>query len=326
MSVVETGITVVAPDATACPLCAAHEARPARARADRSDTLFPWVLALTVATVVASVGVGSDRWFGLGSIAGLIAGATLAVVSVRRAVAGARATGERAIAALNEEADTRVGMVIRQFEWAVNDLATLKRELDRAEVTANLLVVEGRGRERHIKKLERQLAEANDRLGRLSAFARAAEAGAAAVAETAGGALPFRWGLHHDGAGTRLELDCDVRYPATRIRVIDRAGMTTLTSMTAMHSGSGTLCFALADPPQELVADLEAGREPSYRLQVLADGDWRPVRLEDSGRRTRLVTDKQGRLYRVNELVLARRPAVAFNPFDGASDGSLYSL
>lgn len=60
-----------------------------------------------------------------------------------------------------------------------------------------------------------------------------------------------------------------------------------------MHSGDGVLCFALADPPAEILADLDAGREPTYQLQALRDGE---------------------------------RRAAAFNTFDLTSDGVLLPL
>lgn len=327
MSVVEAGIPVVAPDATACPLCATHSTTRAARRPDRYEALLPWAAVFGAAVVLASVGVGSDRWFGTGAVAGLIAGATLAILNVRRALGAARAAHDVTVAELGEEADTRVSMVVRQFEWAINDLAKLKRSQERAQVTADLLVVQGRGRERHIKKIERELADARERMARLAAFANTVQDERAAVnIEGATDAIPFRWGTHAESGASRLELECDIRHRITRVRVIDRAGITKVKSATPMHSGDGALCFALADPPAELVADLDAGRTPAYRLQALRDGEWLPLRLEDSGRRTRVVIDKQGRVYRMNDALVSERRAAAFNPFDLTSDGTFFSL
>lgn len=327
MSVVEAGIAVVAPDAaTACPLCATHGATSPSRPSDRYETLLPWAAAMTGAIVLASVGLGADRSFGTGSVAGLVAGAALAALTVRRALGAARSAHARRVAELNEEADTRVSMVIRQFEWAINDLAKLKREHDRARVTADLLVVQGRGRERHIKKLERDLADTHERVERLAAFAHAVQQHGAIPEETTETTVPFRWGTHVDGEASRLELECDVRYRVARVRIIDRAGITKMKSATAVHSGDGTLCFALADPPAELVEDLEAGRQPAYRLQAMCAGEWLPIRVSDSGRRTRLITDKQGRVYRVYDVAIAERRTVTFNPFDLTSDGTFFSL
>lgn len=327
MSVVEAGISVVAADAPACPLCASRGAKPAPARVDRYELVLPWAAAMTGAVIAASVGIATGSLFGSGAVAGLLAGAGLAALTVRRTSAASEIAHHRAIEDLNEEADTRVSMVIRQFEWAINDLARVKREHDRARVTADLLLVQGRGRERHIKKLERDLAQARDRVERLAAFAHAVQQGhALAEAERTDDTVPFRWGMHVDGDTSRLELECDIRYRATRVRVIDRAGIPKIRSATAMHSGDGALCFALAHPPAELLADLDAGREPAYRIQAHADGAWQPVRLLDTGRRTRVMTDKQGRAYRVNDVTIDDRRALAWNPFDLTSDGTFFSL
>ncbi len=327
MSVVEAGISVVAADAPACPLCASHGPNPTAARVDRYELVLPWAAAMTGAVIVASLGIATGSLFGSGAVAGLAAGAALAALTVRRTSLASEAAHHRAIDDLNEEADTRVSMVVRQFEWAINDLARVKREHDRAQVTADLLVVQGRGRERHIKKLERDLAEARERVERLAVFAHDVHQGYAdPEVERTDRTVPFRWGTHFDGGVSRLELECDLRYRPTRVRVIDRAGITKIKSATPMHSGDGALCFALADPPTELLADLDAGREPAYRIQAHADGEWQPVRLLDSGRRTRVITDKQGRVYRVNDVTLDDRRASAWNPFDLTSDGTFFSL
>lgn len=332
MSVVEAGIQVSAVTAGTCPLCssaASHESHRSPVAVDRRDDLLPWAIGLTTAVVIASVGIGSDRWFGIGAVAGLLSGAGLAVQSVRAAVRARKDAHDRAIRALSDDADGRVATVIRQFEWAVNDVAKLKREHDRAEVTADLLVVQGRARERHVRKLDRELQEARQRAASAAATTRSSPRAEfdPGVADAAG-ALRFGWGLHHDGDVTRLELECDVRARATRVRIVDHAGTVTAKSMTPMHSGDGSLCFALADLPADLIADLDAGRETAYRLEVLCDYEWRPALLEDTGRRTKLVTDKQGRPFRVTAArTAAQRPAIApHNPFDYTFDSSVVTL
>ena len=42
-------------------------------------------------------------------------------------------------------------------------------------------------------------------------------------------------------------------------------------------------------------------REPNYLIEALVQYEWKPTRLEDSGRRTRIVADNQGRFYRVTD-------------------------
>ena len=323
MGVVDAGVTVVAHDADACALCAANARgahAPVPAGRDRRDDILPWAIALTIGVLVASFGVGGDRWLGLGAIVGVIVGGALAYQAVGHAVGESHLEHEKAVRSLSAESDDRVAMVIRQFEWAVNDVAKLKREQDRAQVTADLLVIQGRARERHIRKLERQLAEARRRDEQVAA----PDAPRAEFDTTAAdGGVHFTWGLHLDGATLRLELECAIATRATRIRVTDRYGTTVLKSSTPMHTGDGSLSFALADPPADLVEDLEAGREVAYRLQAMCDYEWRPIVLEDTGRRTRMVMDKRGQLFRVTApLVTTMTP----NPFDLTADSAFFTL
>jgi hypothetical protein len=321
VGVVEAGIPA-AHEATACALCAAQSSTAhshAPAKRDRRDELLPWAVALTVGVLITSFGVGGDRWLGLGVVGGIVVGGAFAWQNLRHVRTESRLAHEEQIAALNTEADDRVAMVIRQFEWAVNDVAQLKRDQDRAQVTADLLVVQGRARERHIKKLERELAEARRTDSPAGQDSPRAEFDAA-VEDTA---VRFHWGLHFDGSVLRLELACDTSTRATRVRVIDRYGMTLLKSFTPMHPGDGSLSFALADPPADLVEDLEAGRVISYQLQALCDYEWRPLRLEDSGRRTKVVMDRSGRQFRVSAPFMTTTTP---NPFDMTSDSAFFTL
>jgi hypothetical protein len=312
-------------EATACPLCSAtasHENHAPKTVVDRRDDLVPWTIALTAAVLVASVGIGTDRWFGIGAVVGLGAGALCAWESVRSIVRLRAKVQEREVKALNDDADGRVSMVIRQFEWAVNDVAKLRREHERAEVTTDLLIVQGRAREKHIKKLEREILESREREAKLAAGARSAErAEFEEAGYDTGRAIRIHWGLHYEDSSTRLELACDARaYRPTRLRIVAPDETVQTKSMTPMHSGDGSLYFALNEPSPELIADMESGNEHGYRLEAQCDYEWRPVRLEDTGRRTRMRHDKNGRRFRVSAAPAPRAvaaPAVAsYNPFD----------
>jgi hypothetical protein len=327
VSVVEAGIQARAAEADACPLCtadASHESHTPKPAVDRRNDLVPWAVSLTAAVLFASVGIGTDRWFGIGAVAGLGAGALCAWQSVRWAVRLRAKAHEREVKALNDDADGRVGMVVRQFEWAVNDVAKLRRDHERAEVTADLLVVQGRAREKHIRKLEREILESREREARLAAATHATErAEFEQGGDDASRAIRIRWGIHYEDSSTRLELACDARaYRPTRLRIVAPDGTVQTKSMTPMHSGDGSLYFALAEPAAGLIADMESGNESGYRLEAQCDYEWRPVRLEDTGRRTRLRHDKHGRTYRVSDAPAitpraAAAPAlVTHNPFD----------
>ena len=331
MSVVEAGMKVSAVEETACPLCSAESAHDGHREplpADRRDQLLPWAIALTTGVLLASVGIGSDRWFGIGAVMGLLAGGGLALQSVRTAVRERQAEHDRVVRELNNDADGRVQMVIRQFEWAVNDVAKLTRDQERAQVTADLLVVQGRARERHVRKLERQILEAREREAMRAAAPRSSErAEFEPASDDRVGAVRVSWGLHHDGQSTLLELECDSQtYRPKRLRVVDPTGAVCSNSMTAMHSGDGSLCFALAEPPAELLADLVAGRAPRHQIEAQYDYEWRAVRLEDTGRRTRIVMDRHGREFRVTDAPHRMPLSVLHNPFDHSSDSAFVTL
>ncbi len=172
MGMVDPELISMAHDASACALCAANAAvgrERATARRDRRSEVLPWAGALTLGVLIAVFGVGGDRWLGLGAVAGVLVGAAIARYAVHRALAQVRAAHEQTVVDLKRDADDLAAMVMRQFEWAVNDVAALKREQDRAQVTADLLVVQGRARERHIRKLEHELIAEREHAAAMSA-------------------------------------------------------------------------------------------------------------------------------------------------------------
>lgn len=264
--------------------------------------LGPWAIALTSAVIVAVVGAGAARWFGVGVAAGLLASAACAWVTLRGLVAGLVATHEKRIAGMADEGDARVETVIRQFEWAVRDVVRLKADTERAEAAADALVDRARHRERYVERLERELFAARERLADVAVKAHEDEIVRIVEVTPAPDIVPFRWALHNDGYRTNLELESAVSaHRPTRVRVVDADGEIVLTSGTPMRHPDGAVGFTLARPPVELVLDLDAGREGAFHLEALVDGEWLDVSLEDSGRRTKVTYDKQGRLYRVSD-------------------------
>lgn len=296
-------MATVVSDTTACPLCSSHSAEHPTVAHDRRDDLIPWAILLTGGVVVASLGIGVERWFGLGAVAGLVAGAGCAWITVRSALRRRRAGHARELAAMAEDGDSRVATVIRQFEWAVNDVVKLKRDNERMEAVADALMERARQRERYVEKLERQLFETRERL--VSVVATSADTERPEfdpLAEAMAGIVPFRWALHNDRYQVNLELECGITsHRPTRVRLVDAEGNVVITSGTPMWNEDGHASFTLATPPTDLILDLDAGREPRYTFEALSDYEWKAVRLEDSGKRTKIVTDKQGRLYRVSD-------------------------
>lgn len=302
MSVVEAGLVTVAPDVAACPLCATRHASPEANAPDRRDEVIPWAALLASAVVVASIGIGAARWFGLGAAAGLVAGAACAWLTIRSALAKRATTHSRQLAALAADGDSRVETVIRQFEWAVNDVVKLKGDIERAETAADALVARATHRERYVQQLERELFETRQRLATLLVKDLDGEIMSPLEIEPSPDVVPFRWALHHDGYRANLELECGITaHRPARVRIVDAAGEVVMVSGTPMRSEDGSVGFTLANPPAGLVADLDAGRECSFHLEALVDREWKHVALEDTGRRTKVIYDKQGRLYRVND-------------------------
>ena len=310
MSVVTTDLPRTIVTADDCPACAREAAGKAKASRGLRDDVIPWAIAFTVGVVAACVGAGADRWFGLGVVAGLLAGGACAWFSVRESMHENVVAHEHSISALEVDADERVASVVRQFEWAVNDIAKLKRDAERAGLTAELLLQRSRERDAQIRQLEHDLTETRERLAISMAPVRRVERSEFDVDVDAIPAVPFHWALHNDGYGVNLEMECANGQSPIRVRIVDEEGNVAMTSSTPMYNDDGTPGFSLYRPPVQLLVDIDTGAMPKYRFEALVDLEWMPVRMQDTGRRTRSAFDKRGQLYRVNaEDVYARARA-----------------
>jgi hypothetical protein len=283
-----------------CPMCNAPHPKsnehtsPVKQRTD----LLPWTVVVTAAVVITAMGAGVERWFGVGAVSGLLAGIACAWVSFQAARRNRGAAHARELTSLAEDADVRVQSVIKQFEWAVNDVVKVKRDAERAQGAADALMERSRERERYVKKLERQIFELREQV------AHYPQPVAVPAADDFDGTdsshVPFRWALHIDGAKATLELETGVTlHRPSRVRIVDRDGQVTAVSGVAVLLADGGYGFTVEEPPIDLVTDLDARREPNYLIEALVQYEWKPTRLEDSGRRTRIVADNQGKFYRV---------------------------
>jgi hypothetical protein len=283
-----------------CAMCnAPHPTsnEPLSAVKQRTD-LLPWAVVVTASVVITVMGAGVERWFGVGAVSGLLAGIACAWVSFQAARRNRGAAHARELTSLAEESDTRVQSVIKQFEWAVNDVVKVKRDAERAQGAADALMERSRERERYVKKLERQIFELREQV------ANYPQPVAVPAPEDFDGAestqVPFRWALHIDGSKATLELETGVTlHRPSRVRIVDRDGQVTAVSGVAVLLADGGYGFTIEEPPIDLVTDLDARREPNYLIEALVQYEWKPTRLEDSGRRTRIIADNQGKFYRV---------------------------
>ena len=282
---------------------------PAKQRTD----LLPWAIVGTAAVVITAMGAGPERWFGVGAVSGLLAGLACAWVTFQAARRNRGAAHVRELATLKEEADVRVQSVITQFEWAVNDVVKLKRDADRAQAAADALMERSRERERYVKKLERQVFELRDQVAHNPQPLNAPSENLFEGPDP--NHVPFRWALHIDGSKATLELETGVTLDRpSRVRIVDRDGQVTAVSGVPVLLADGGYGFTVEEPPIDLVSDLDARREPNYLIEALVQYEWKPTRLEDSGRRTRLVADNQGRFYRVADAADAAQALAAKAP------------
>ena len=298
-----------------CSLCSAPHpksdghASPVKQRTD----LLPWAVVATAAVVITAMGAGTERWFGVGAVSGLVAGIACAWVSFQAARRNGGAAHVRELTSLAEDADSRVQSVIKQFEWAVSDVVKLKRDAERAQGAADALMERSRERERYVKKLERQIFELRAQVAHSPQPVTSSSPDDLFDGPDSSH-VPFRWALHIDGTKATLELETGVTlHRPSRVRIVDRDGQVTAVSGVPVLLADGGYGFTVEEPPIDLVTDLDARREPNYLIEALVQYEWKPTRLEDSGRRTRIVADNQGRFYRVADAadaaqVFAARP------------------
>jgi hypothetical protein len=298
-----------------CSLCNAPHPKsdgPASPVKQRTD-LLPWAVVATAAVVITAMGAGPERWFGVGAVSGLVAGVACAWVSFQAARRNRGAAHVRELTSLAEDADSRVQSVIKQFEWAVSDVVKLKRDAERAQGAADALMERSRERERYVKKLERQVFELREQVAH-SPQPVTPSAPDDLFDGPDSSHVPFRWALHIDGTKATLELETGVTlHRPSRVRIVDRDGQVTAVSGVPVLLADGGYGFTVEEPPIDLVTDLDARREPNYLIEALVQYEWKSTRLEDSGRRTRIVADNQGRFYRVADAadaaqVFAARP------------------
>jgi len=291
-------------NADGCRLCAETRAPGAGTvfAARQLRHILPLAVAATAGLALALVDRGPAGLLGAGVTAGIFACGVYVWYGRQTLLLSAHEAHASELAALAEDADIRVELVVKQFEWAVGDVAKLRRNLDQAEASVQALTERGREREHQNEQLVRQISRLRERLAEIAMEASLTQAGKELPPRPLFEAIYFTWGVHFDGPRARLELQTAANSESpTRLRVMDRDGQVVAVSGMAVVSLEGTLEFQL-EPPLDLIADLDEGHEINYAIEGLVETEWKPVRLKDSGRRTRSVVDVQGRLSRASEV------------------------
>jgi len=259
----------------------------------------PLAIAGAASLALAVFEGGPAGWLGAGVAAGISVCAVYVWSARRSLLLSAHEAHTKELEAVVQAADSRVELVVTQFEWTVADIATLRNRLEQTEASARTLTERGREREHHNEQLVRQISRLRERLAEIAMAASLTQAGKDLPPSPLFEAIYFTWGLHLDGPRARLELQTAASGESpTRVRVMDRDGQIVAVSGTAIVSDDGNLEFQL-EPPLDLVADLDESREIDYAIEALVEDEWKPVRLRDTGRRTTSVVDIQGRLSRV---------------------------
>jgi len=109
------------------------ESVPTRTRRQRLGAMVPWLASLAVFGAGAVTLDGLERALAVGAFSASCFGALLAVAQVRRTMSSMRGwMGERE-SALSTFADDRAAAVARQFQWAVEELVSVRAELRKAD-------------------------------------------------------------------------------------------------------------------------------------------------------------------------------------------------
>ena len=293
-----------------CALCDAHSKAAERHTARphvRTMRYLPWIAPLVFCALFAPFVDGAARGLLVGTVLGLSAGAGLAVLATRVNRHIAATTLASATEELKAEADQRVAMVIRQFEWAVNDVANLRDALKRAQdsrATAEANELRLKRRQYH---LERQLYEARMTIGEYSrALGSETETPdeEPTVLPTGDDLLvPLTWRVFEENLLTWLRFESAGIVPS-QIRIMNEHESVIAISAHAMDTlKEGAQVSLVLRAPDHVVATLEGRHQGRFTFEALVDDTWCKVELKAGGRVA--SKDKRSRVWRPED---DRRP------------------
>ena len=283
-----------------CALClAAAQPRTARPRDTRfrpvADAILPWLLALGLVVPFALAVDGEARLMASGVAAGLLVGAAFAWDLHRRDRATGLAATARVRTELGLESDARANVVVVQFEWAMNDIATLRGKLEKAEREAREHEQHAFAAERDLRRIEQHL-RVRDRRSAVRVVADAARPEIVPELET----IKLRATLNDAGPLAWLDLQADdADSLPSRVRVFERGGNVICVSDPAVHgvSADGVAHAASLRMPLApyLASAVRQGTLNDYRFEALVAHRWIGVKLVAS---SASFKDKRGRVYR----------------------------
>ena len=287
--------------ADACRLClAAAQPRAKHPRDTRfrplADALLPWLLAFGFLVPLAIAVDGEARIFSSGVACGVLIGAAFAWQLHRRDRATGLAATARVRTEVGLESEGRANAMLVQFEWAMNDIATLRTKIDRAEREAREHAQHAFVAERDLRRIEQHL-RVRDRRHAVRAVAEAPAPETAPAAEV----IKLRCKLNDAGPLAWLELQADdVDNLPSRVRVFERGGNVICVSDPAIHgvSNDGVAHAASLRMPLApyLASAVRQGTLDDYHFEALVAHRWIGVKLVPNGASP--FKDKRGRVYR----------------------------
>lgn len=289
-----------------CPLClSAAQPRAVHPRDTRFtslvDALLPWLLAVGFLVPLSLALEGAARVFCAGLACGVLVGAAFAWQLHQRDRATGLAATARVRAEINAESDARANAVLMQFEWAVNDIATLRAKLETAEREAREHAQHAFAAERDVRRLERN-ARLRDRRSAVRAVTQAVVSPAPPESVQPERAIvALHCELNDRGPLVWLDLTADDpdNLPS-RVRVFEPGGNVIGVSDPAVHGasrGDQPRSASLRMPlPPELASAARRGALDEFHFEALVAHQWIGVRLV-RGKSARGNT--RGRLYRL---------------------------
>jgi hypothetical protein len=286
-----------------CALCVAHSKAAERHTARphvRTMRYLPWIAPLALCVVLIPFVDGVARGLFAGIVVGLAAGAGFAWLATRLNRHIAAATLASTTDELKAEADQRVAMVIRQFEWAVNDVANLRDALKRAQDARAAAEANEHRVKRRQHHLERQLYEARMRIGEHS---RALETeketndNEPTMLPTADDlVVPLMWRVFEENMLTWLRFESAGIVPS-QIRIMNEHESVIAISAHAIDTlKEGAQVALVLRVPDNVVATLEGRHQGRFTFEALVDDVWCKVELKAGGRVS--SKDKHARRWR----------------------------
>jgi hypothetical protein len=270
-----------------CALCDAHSKAALRHTTRphvRTKRYLPWIAPLALCVVLIPFVDGAARGLLAGIVVGLAAGAGLAWLATRLNRHIAAATLASTSDELKAEADQRVAMVIRQFEWAVNDVANLRDALSRAQDARAAAEANEQRVKRRQRHLERQLYDARMKIGEFSR-ALGTENGTTndepKVLPTGEDlVVPLTWRVTEENLLTWLRFESAGIVPS-QIRILNEHDSVIAISAHSLDTlKEGAQVSLVVRAPESVVATLEGRHQGRYTFEALVDDTWCKVELK----------------------------------------------